>query len=74
VGYAAASADVSSIAALQVHVGRLLADTLLLENSPRRSMTASRLILVALRLIEAGDHERRLDAIEERLNAMEGVR
>ena len=66
---ARAAADVASIQALQRHVGQVLADVLLRDNTERRAGAIARLVEVARGLIEVGDMERRLEMIEQRLDA-----
>jgi hypothetical protein len=65
------SAPVSSTADLQRHVGQVLADVLLRENTERRALSVARLIEVARKLIEQEEVERRLEMVEQRLTAME---
>jgi hypothetical protein len=62
---------VGSVGALQQHVGQVLADVLLRENTERRALAVARLVETARRLIEQGDMERRLHMIEQRLATME---
>jgi len=62
---------VQSIKDLQEHVGQVLADVLLRDNTERRALAAARLVEVGRKLIVDGDIERRLDAIEARLDAQE---
>ncbi len=73
-GYANAPGDVGTVAALQAHLGAALADVQRLENSTKRGNVIARLLLVGVKLLEVGDYEARLDAIEERLNLMDGPR
>jgi hypothetical protein len=68
---AAGPAPVATVADLQGHLGRVLADVLVRENTERRANAAARLIVVAARLIEQGEYEERLEMIEQRLTAME---
>jgi hypothetical protein len=60
---------VTTIADLQHVIGAELAAVQRLTSTTRRSNAVGRLVLVALRLIEVGEHEQRLDLIEQRLNA-----
>lgn len=71
---ASAPALVGGIVDLQVHLGQALADAEMHENSLKRSMVVARLILAAAKLIEDGDITRRIDMIEQRLDAQETVR
>lgn len=66
-GYATTPADVGTIAALQGHAGRALADVLRLPNTEARGRTTARLILVALKLIADGDVMQRVEQIEDLL-------
>ena len=74
VGKAARPVPVASIPDLQRYVGQAIADVLLRENTERRANSIARLVEVARRLIEHGDLNDRLDLIERRLEAMEGMR
>jgi hypothetical protein len=65
---------VATIADLQGHLGLLLADVLLRENTERRANAAARLIAEALKCIDASDVQTRLEMIEERLAAIERIR
>lgn len=71
---ASAPALVGGIVDLRVYLGQALADTEMHENSLKRSMVVARLILAAAKLIEGGDITRRIDMIEQRLDAQETVR
>jgi hypothetical protein len=67
--YATQPADVTTLTALQQHVGQLLADVMLRENTEKRALAAARLIEVARRLIESADLEARVAALEAVLRA-----
>jgi hypothetical protein len=64
---AKAPADVSSIAALQKHLGRALADCQLLFNSASKAQAIARLLTVAVLLIEQDELRGRLEALETKL-------
>lgn len=64
---------VQRIKDLQEHVGAVLADVLLRDNTERRALAVARLVEVGRKLITDGDIERRLDLIETRLHSMERV-
>lgn len=68
---AAAPASVAGIAQLQQHVGQVLADVLLRDNTEKRALAVARLVEVGRRLLEHGELERRLDMIEARLATMD---
>lgn len=71
---ATAPVPVATITELQVHLGQALADALVHENSLKRSMVVTRLVMAAAKLIEDGEIEERFEMIEERLRAMEKQR
>ena len=60
---ATAPADVSTLAGLQKHLGQVLADTLLLPNTPKRSAAAARLLSVGAQLIEASETKLTLEKL-----------
>jgi hypothetical protein len=68
---AVAPARVAEIGELQRHIGWVLADVLLRDNTERRALAVARLVEVGRRLIEQGELERRLELMEQRMNAME---
>lgn len=68
IGKAPAPADVASAQALERHLAQLLADTLLLPNSPRRTMTAVRVIEAVRRLREDTETRELLEQIRDELH------
>jgi hypothetical protein len=56
--------DVSTLAALQDVLGQVMADTLLLPNSPRRSQAVARLLHEGAALVELSQLATRLERIE----------
>lgn len=73
IGPAKGVADVSSIPALQSHIGQALADTLLRPSSEKKAASIARLVECARRLIVEGELEQRLALIEARLDAQEAA-
>jgi hypothetical protein len=67
IGKATAPTDIESISALQQHLGGLLADTLRLSNSVKRTMTAVRVIESARRMIEDGETRILLEQLKDEL-------
>jgi hypothetical protein len=50
---------------LQHHIGQVLADVLLRDNTEKRASVVARLVEVARNLIDAGEVEARLEMIED---------
>ena len=65
---------VTTIRDLQDVIGSELAAVSKLAGTNRRANAVARLVTVAVRLIECGAHEERMEAIEERLKGMEARR
>jgi hypothetical protein len=65
------SADVSSIAALQGHVGQALADVLLRPSSEKKAASIARLVECARKLIVEGEVEQQLALLAARLDELE---
>jgi hypothetical protein len=64
-------APVATIAELQAHLGRAIADALMHNNTLNRSGVVARLVLAAVKLLEVGELERRLADVERRLEEEE---
>lgn len=71
VGKAAAPVAVDTIPALQTVLGQVLSDTLVQENSAKRSQAVARLLDVAHTLIETREVQSMLDTMAERLEQVE---
>ena len=74
VSKAPAPAPVHTLADLQRHTGLALADVQRLPNSCKRGHAIARLLLVALRLIESGELQTRVEALEEQVVQIMGAR
>lgn len=59
---------IASVKDLQRVVEIAIIDTLSMENSMGRSRTLAHLVMVGLKLVEVGDHEERLAALEAALH------
>lgn len=67
---ASAPVAVKTIVELQQHVGKVLADILLRDNTEKRALAVARLVEVARRLIVEHEVAEWMELIEQRLDAM----